>query len=28
MQDEAKETLEDEIEVDAYILDLRLKWFL
>ena len=28
MRDEAKETLEDDIEVDAYILDLRLKWFL
>ena len=28
MRDEAKESLEDEIEVDAYILDLRLKWFL
>ena len=28
MRDEAKETLEDEIEIDAYILDLRLKWFL
>jgi hypothetical protein len=28
MRDEAKETLEGEIEVDAYILDLRLKWFL
>jgi hypothetical protein len=28
MRDEARETLEDEIEVDAYILDLRLKWFL
>jgi hypothetical protein len=28
MRDEAKETLEDEIEVDAYMLDLRLKWFL
>jgi hypothetical protein len=27
MRDEAKETLEDEIEVDAYILNLRLKWF-
>ena len=28
MRDEARETLEDEIEVDAYILNLRLKWFL
>jgi hypothetical protein len=28
MRDEARETLEDEIEVDAYMLDLRLKWFL
>ena len=28
MRDEAKETLENEIEVDAYILDLGLKWFL
>jgi hypothetical protein len=27
MRDEAKETLESEIETDAYILDLRLKWF-
>jgi hypothetical protein len=28
MRDEARETLEAEIEVDAYMLDLRLKWFL
>jgi len=28
MRDEARATLEDEIEVDAYMLDLRLKWFL
>ena len=28
MRDEARESLEDEIEVDAYMLDLRLKLFL
>jgi len=28
MRDEARETLEGEIEVEAYMLDLRLKWFL
>jgi hypothetical protein len=28
MRDEARETLEEEIEVDAYMLNLRLKWFL
>jgi hypothetical protein len=28
IRDEAKETLEDIIEVAAYILDLRSKWFL
>jgi len=28
MRDEARETLEDEIQVDAYMLDLRVKWFL
>ena len=28
MRDEAKETLKDEIDVDTYILNLRIKWFL
>ena len=28
MRDEAKETLEDEIDVDAYMLNFRIKWFL
>jgi hypothetical protein len=28
MRDEAKETLDDAIDVDAYMLDLRIKWFL
>lgn len=27
MRDEAKDTLEDEIAVDAYMLDLKFKWF-
>jgi len=27
MRDEARETLEDAIDVEAYMLDLRVKWY-